>query len=1183
MLRALFFMVLCLSIFWFPPANSQSRPHRAAELFLSKKLSDENRSSKFLFDEPIRKGNIWIFETRKPDGFVLVKETDSCRIVGYSTRNRFTRDNKIPGPAQAFVETLDRMTDLEIISNKLKTSPNPVGPMIRTRWSQEGYFNYYCPEDINGPDNHVYAGCAAVAMGQILRYYGKSNDFQVTASTTDYEYGTLTATIGNYDWNAMENQPITIDTEVSQLLYGLGVLTRMDYGPSGSTTSNYNVYDSFKKLKYFDAIRMIRSTTVLDVWIRNFTRNIEDYQPIYVSGSGHSFICDGIDAGGMFHFNLGWYGYADGYYPLNLVLTINISEAIFNLRPYSNNLPPTNLWMDTVNGQRLLKWEKNRLTTVDPIFYRIHINDTTYYDNSSTTFNTLYLAPGDHELMVSAVYPQGESTSIGPIQFSVEGDQVNIPDNALKQAIQEELLREDVTQIYESPTINQLLKIKKLEIRQHPGSLSGLEHCHNIQLLSIHADEPVSLDIGPISLLKRLKWLELKNIQITNPDLLGHNVRLIHLDLTSSPAGSLSFLRELPELLNLKVQDTEVTDTQIFGILNTLTDLTISGCSIQTATFAQSLTGLKYLDVSRNRLTRFRLNDKLPELHHLDISHNQVNDLFFMEYVPEIEYLNVGNNLITRFITGLNFKKIRELNLENNQIDSLSISVPMTVLQKLRINENNIRTIKYLKDYAPALTELNIAGNSVQDFWLGSLQFLEYLNCSNNRINLINDLTANPSLKHIDLSYNQLTDLYPLFDHTNCYGMEYLDLTGNPLSTESTQDFAPYLHTTIDTLLTDLPQVNAPGNPQPARNTTIPGETANLSWSAGEIPATGYYEVFTGTSRSSLSLTGTVTSSTYQLNVSPGKQFFWRVRTVLPDTSYFSGLFKFITYQPMALPYKENFESYASYTSFSEQSTCWIRSVSGPLGLTDGRIDPARKSEGKQSLKLMNASDVRLPLNHLYQSVLYISMQLLVEDGCIGSVRLNDINGTNLELYFKSNGRCDIIFNNKLQAEIPFKNGEWLPLQVNMYTKGKQIWVNLDSNSLPIDWIFTGEMVHVGELELASAAGTLWPTDGNPVFRVDEIQIKASGSMGTENIPASQDILIYPNPASQWITIEIPDSAVKPEIRLYDLSGRMVDTYLTQECQGRWRINVIRMNPGIYLVRIKSAGISKTVKVCINQ
>jgi hypothetical protein len=305
MLRALFFMVLCLSIFWFSPANSQSRPHRAAELFLSKKLSDENRSSKFLFDEPIRKGNIWIFETRKPDGFVLVKETDSCRIVGYSTRNRFTRDNKIPGPAQAFVETLDRMTDLEIISNKLKTSPNPVGPMIRTRWSQEGYFNYYCPEDINGPDNHVYAGCAAVAMGQILRYYGKSNDFQVTASTTDYEYGTLKATIGNYDWNAMENQPITIDTEVSQLLYGLGVLTRMDYGPSGSTTSNYNVYDSFKKLKYFDAIRMIRSTTVLDVWIRNFTRNIEDYQPIYVSGSGHSFICDGIDADGMFHFNLG--------------------------------------------------------------------------------------------------------------------------------------------------------------------------------------------------------------------------------------------------------------------------------------------------------------------------------------------------------------------------------------------------------------------------------------------------------------------------------------------------------------------------------------------------------------------------------------------------------------------------------------------------------------------------------------------------------------------------------------------------------------------------------------------------------------------------------------------------------------------------------------------------------------
>ncbi len=1183
MLRSRVFMVLCLSALCFYLANGQSGPQRIAMQFLSDKLINENRSSVFLFDAPTRQGNIWIFESRNPDCFVLVKEADSCLIVGYSTGNRFTHDKKIPAPALTFVESLSSMSGPEIKANHLKSNYKSIGPMIRTRWSQEGYFNYYCPEDENGPDNHVFAGCAAVAMGQILRYYGKSNDFLITATNTDYKYGTMTATIGNYDWNIMENQPITIDPEISKLLYGLGVITKMDYGPSGSTTSNFNVYESFKKLKYFDAIRMIRSTTVLDVWLRNFTRNIEDFQPIYVSGSGHSFICDGIDEDGMFHFNLGWYGYGDGFYPLNLIPALNISEAIFNLRPYSNNLPPANLTMDTVNGQHLLKWEKNHLTTTDPSFYRIYINDTTFYENGSTTFNTLYFPPGDYELMVSAVYPQGESVSIGPIQFPIEGDHVNIPDDALKQAIQEELIRENVTHTYESPTINQLLKIKKLEIRQHPGSLTGLEHCHNIQLLSIQADEPVNLDVGPISLLQRLKWLELKNIKIINPDLLGHNDRLIHLDLISSPAGNLSFLSELPGLLNLKVQDMEVADTQIFGTLSTLTDLAISGCSIPTAAFAQSLTGLKYLDLSRNLLTRFRLNDRLPELHHLDVSHNQVNDLFFMEYLPNIEYLNIGNNQITKFITGLNFKKIKELNLENNQIDSLSIAVPMTVLQNLKLNGNNIRTIKFLKDYTPALTNLNIAGNSIQEFWLGSLQSLEYLNFSNNRINLLNDLTANPSLKHIDLSYNRLTDLYPLFDHANSNGIKYLDLSGNPLSIESAQEFAPFLHTIIDTLLTDLPQAYAPGNPQPARNTSTTGETVNLAWSTGEIPTNGYYEVFTGTSRSSLSLSATVSSPGCQFDISPGQQYFWRVRTVLPDTSYLSGLYKFSTYQLLTLPYKEDFENYPSYTSLSEQSLFWIRPAGGSSGLSDGRIDPSRRFEGKQSLKLMNSSDARLPLNHLYQSILYISLQMLVEDGCIGLVRLNDINGTNLELYFKSNGRCDIIFNNQLQAEVPIKKGEWFPLQVNMYSKGRQIWVTVGTNNLPIDWKFTGEMVHVGELELASVAGTHWPTDGTPVFRADEIQIKASGSVGTEIITMNPGINIYPNPASQCLTIEIPGSAENPEIRLYDLSGRMIETNLIRESQGRWRMNIININPGIYLIRVADPGEVKITKICISR
>ncbi|TSA38120.1 MAG: T9SS C-terminal target domain-containing protein [Porphyromonadaceae bacterium] len=1182
--RIRFIMVLCLSLCCCSLAFGQSRPQKAAEQFFNKKLLENGIHPDFRFDEPIRYGNIWIFECRYPEGFVLVRESDSCRIVGYSTRNRFTRNNKIPAPALTFVESLSRYTEADIKPSRLKTKYNPIGPLIRTTWSQEGFFNYFCPEDPIGPDNHVYAGCAAVAMGQIIRYFGKFNDFQLTVVNEDYRYGTLTATIGNYDWNRMENRPITIDTEVSEFLFGLGVLTRMSFGPSGSSTSNYNVYDGFKKLKYYSAIRMIRSSTTAEVWIKNFYQNMVDFQPVYVSGSGHSFICDGIDAEGMFHFNLGWYGYADGYYPLNGILTITPSEAIFNLKPYSNNLPPVNLTLDTLSGQKLLKWEKHRLATIDPVLYRVYLNDSTYYETSKTVLNTSYFPAGNHELMVTAVYPQGESSWIGPIQLPIEGDPIDFQDNALKMAIREELIRENITPVNDSPTINQLLKLQKLEIRHPLSSLSGLEYCHNIQILTITLDEPARLNLGPVSLLKRLKWLELKNIDSKTLELLTHNDRLIHLDLTRCPASNFDFLLGLTGLLSLQLYDLPVSDTRIFSNLLSIKQLTLSGCNLSYAGFIQNMTNLEYIDLSRNQLQRIRLNDKLPELHELNISRNQINELFFLEYIPNIQRLNLGHNQINRFITGLNFKYIQELNLDNNSIDSLWIGVPMPTLTKLTLNGNKIRTISLLKDFAPGLTSLDLADNFIQHFWEGSLQLLEYLDLSNNRINLLNDLTANPSLRHIDLSYNQLADLYPVFNHSNGNNIQYLDLTGNPLSIESTEEFAPFLRTAIDTLLLpDYPQEFSPGNPQPLRNQSLTGQTGELSWLTNRLPVNSYYEVYTGLSPDSLTFTGHVASSYFQVDITPGQHYFWRVRTILPDTSFFSGLFNFVTYQPFTLPFKEDFESYPPFGFFSELSDCWIKATNGSTVITDGRIDPYRRSEGKQSLKLTNASDLRLPMSHLYQSILYISMQLLIDDGCIASVRLNDINGANLELYFKSNERCDILINNQLRSEVPYRASKWFPLQINLYSKGNEIWVKLGDTDIPITWVFTGKIVHLGEIEFASAPGPNWPYGGQPLFHVDDIEIKASGSLKTESFPINQEILVYPNPADQMVYIERPAQTDTPDIRIFDFSGRMIQPDLTDEGQDRWKVNVMNLVPGIYLVRVTSGGASQFAKICISR
>ncbi len=1178
-----YIMVLCLSTLCYNVAIGQLRPQKTAEQFFLRKLLEEKASLDFSFGKPIQRGNIWIFECKDRAGFVLVQESDTCRVVGYSTGNRFARNNEIPPPALSLLESLSNCPDSEFKSPPVKTGYNPIGPMIRSTWSQEGYFNYFCPEDPDGPDFHVYAGCVAVAMGQILRYYGKFNDFLVSAVSEDSRYGILTATIGNYDWSRMENRPITIDTEVSQLLFGLGVLTRMDYGPSGSSSSNFNVYDSFKKLKYYTATRMVRGTTTPEVWAKIFHQNIADFQPIYVSGSGHSLVCDGIDSEGLFHFNLGWYGYADGYYPLNQIFSINPAEAIFDLRPYSNNLPPANLMLDTLSDQHLIRWEKHRLAGTDPILYKVYLNDTLSYETRETWINPSYFPAGNHEIMITAVYPAGESSWIGPIRLPIAGHAVNIPDIALKIAIQEELIRENIKPVLEFPTINQLLKINRLEIRQPVTSLAGLEYCHNIQLLTIASEENASLNLGPVSLLKRLKWLDLVNIESTSLDLVARNDRLIHLDLTHCMAQDLTFLSELTGLLNLKLSDLPITNTQIFNNMQSIRELTLSGCNLSNAGFIQNMNKLEYIDLSRNQLQRIRLTEKLPKLRVLDINHNQINELYFLEQITNINTLNLGNNQINRFITGLNFKNLRELHLENNLIDSIWIGVPMNSLLNLSITGNKIRDISLLKDFAPGLISLESANNLIPNFWTGSLQKLEYVNLSNNRINLINDIPANPSLKHIDLSYNRLADLYPLFDHNNSMNIEFLDMTGNPLSIESAEDFALFLSTVIDTfLIPDIPQVFSPGKPGPARNQTITGQAANLSWMSETLPLNGFYEIYTGLSPKEINLAGQTGITAFPVDITAGQQYYWRVRTVLPDTSYFSGLFNFSTNRPISLPFKEDFESYPAFSYFSQLSEFWIRSDAGTASNTDGRIDPYRKSEGKQSLKLTNLSDLRLPLKHLYQSVLYVSMQLLIEKGCIASVQLNNISDTGLKLFFKSNGRCDILINNELIQEIPFLTSEWIPLQINLYGKGGDIWLRLGGTDIQIPWIFTGNTTNPDELELASTTGPNWPTDGQPLFHVDNLEIKASGSLATESIPSGTEILVYPNPAAGSVNVEIPDLVSQPEITLFDYSGRVVRMDLSADGIGKWRMNVSDLEPGIYLIRVATGKEIKTGKILVS-
>lgn len=240
-----------------------------------------------------------------------------------------------------------------------------VGPLIQTQWDQDAPYNDLCP---GSGKTKAYTGCVATAMAQVMNYWKwpvkgtGSRTYQpiqqkydsngnITGTYIVYE-GKLTANFGatTYDWANMKKKHYTSDTQaqktaISTLMYHCGVATDMMYGGddedgSGTFTVNYADWDwsdsegecaqnalymFFGYKKPIGYMRDGYSTTYKkwtdDDWTAMIKAELDKKRPIMYAGAGdgggHSFVCDGYDDAGYFHFNWGWSGSNDGYYLLS--------------------------------------------------------------------------------------------------------------------------------------------------------------------------------------------------------------------------------------------------------------------------------------------------------------------------------------------------------------------------------------------------------------------------------------------------------------------------------------------------------------------------------------------------------------------------------------------------------------------------------------------------------------------------------------------------------------------------------------------------------------------------------------------------------------------------------------------------------------------------------------------------
>ncbi|MCF8298474.1 MAG: C10 family peptidase [Saprospiraceae bacterium] len=317
-----------------------------------------------------------------PSGYVIVSGDDNAYpILAYSLNNNYVSDNQ-PEQYISWMQNYEMQIQY-IINNNLQADQNiidswnyysihqinssplmAVTPLLNTTWDQDDYYNTNCPSASTGPGGHVYAGCVATAMAQVMKFWsyptqgtGTHSYSHTVANGYSNNYGTLSANFGTttYGWSNMPNSLTSSSTStqkaaIAQLIYHCGVSVEMDYDVSGSAASTADCEYSLKTYFNYNSSADYKSkssytTTSWDALIKS---DLDNGYPIIYRGDGtaggHSFVLDGYQgtSNNHYHFNWGWSGYNNGYFYLTSLNpgTYNFTSnqgAVFQIHPASSS------------------------------------------------------------------------------------------------------------------------------------------------------------------------------------------------------------------------------------------------------------------------------------------------------------------------------------------------------------------------------------------------------------------------------------------------------------------------------------------------------------------------------------------------------------------------------------------------------------------------------------------------------------------------------------------------------------------------------------------------------------------------------------------------------------------------------------------------------------------------------
>lgn len=282
----------------------------------------------------------YVFNYAGGRGYMILAGDDvAMPVLGYNEQGNINAD-ALPPQLEWWLQEYARQIEYAAAHGAMpvSSSARPAGPevaaiapLIKTHWDQGEPYNGKCPI-LNA--ERTYTGCVATAMAQVMKYFNYPEVGQNSISYNDDDGCgkrlTLNFAQRRFDWdNMLDNYTPGKYTEeqaeaVASLMQATGYSVKMSYAADASGALAMNIRHGL--IRYFNydpnmeyALRSYYSTTE---WKQKIIDNLQNVGPILYGGAsmlggGHSFILDGYDGNGYFHFNWGWSEMSDGYYLLD--------------------------------------------------------------------------------------------------------------------------------------------------------------------------------------------------------------------------------------------------------------------------------------------------------------------------------------------------------------------------------------------------------------------------------------------------------------------------------------------------------------------------------------------------------------------------------------------------------------------------------------------------------------------------------------------------------------------------------------------------------------------------------------------------------------------------------------------------------------------------------------------------